>query len=151
MRALVVVAAVLAAASPAGCTRDDEAPADTGAAAKLAWTRTFDLPPGRAVRRFAIRVPRPPAHTWEVRVTQPGPADVAVRIRTWYGAAFRVFESTAGADAAACRRRSGAKLCVARFPALEAQRGGEWTVAVEKRSAASAEVRVEIEFVPLEP
>jgi hypothetical protein len=78
-------------------------------------------------------------------MTAPAAADVGIRIRTWYGQIFRVVESTRR-DRVSCERRGSQVSCLARFPALEAQRAGRWTVVVVKTSARPARVRVAVAF-----
>lgn len=115
----------------------------------LSWQQSFSFPEARSARTLKITAPDPPTHTWEVRIEQPSSAAVAVRIRTWYGNDFHVFDSSAGSESSGCEPRGARRLCVARFPALEAQRAGTWTLVVEKLSKPPAKVSIEIEFTPL--
>jgi hypothetical protein len=82
-----------------------------------------------------------------VRVSAPAATDVGVRIRTFYGTDLHVVGSTLRGDS--CNTKQGQMACVFRFPALEAQRAGRWTVIVMKTSRPPASVAVKVTFKPL--
>jgi hypothetical protein len=153
-----IVPTLAAAALLGGCTLDDEELSETAteprqqraAVGQLVWERSFSFPEGRSNRHFDISAPKPPAHTWDVRVEHPRGTDVRLSIETWYGTKLRVFESTADLPASSCRERGNRQVCLARFPALEAQRPGRWTVSAAKLSKPAAEVLVEVQFTPLD-
>jgi hypothetical protein len=106
--------------------------------------QTLKMSAGPSTNRFTITALPPPQHTWDVNVEAPMTADVAVRIRTWYGQRLRVLDTTH--DQTSCRVQGGRSVCSLAFPRLEAQRPGEWTVIVVKRSQPAALVRVEVIF-----
>jgi hypothetical protein len=106
--------------------------------------RTLSMPAGASRAMFKIVALSPPEHTWDVRVEAPATADVSVRVRTWYGERLRVLDSTH--DKTSCRPQGGRSVCLLAFPRLEAQRAGDWTVIVVKRSLRAARVRVEVIF-----
>jgi hypothetical protein len=102
------------------------------------------MPAERSTRRFTVTALPPAEHTWDVHVVAPADADVAVRIRTWYGQRLRVLDTTH--DATSCEVHGARSVCSLAFPRLEAQRGGAWEVIVLKRSEAAAGVAVEVTF-----
>jgi hypothetical protein len=106
--------------------------------------QTLEMPAGRSTAKFTITALPPPEHTWDVYVDAPATADVAVRIRTWYGQPLRVLDTTH--DPTSCDVQGARSVCSLAFPRLEAQRPGEWTVIVAKRSGPRARVRVEVTF-----
>jgi hypothetical protein len=99
---------------------------------------------GHAIARFQIMALAPPKHSFDVRVVAPASADIGVRIRTWYGQALRVLDSTR--DRGSCRVRRKRSVCSLAFPRLEAQRAGCWTVIATKRSRPPALVRIAVIF-----
>jgi hypothetical protein len=106
--------------------------------------QTLEMPVGRSTAKFTITALPPPEHTWDVYVDAPATADVAVRIRTWYGQPLRVLDTTH--DPTSCHVKDARSVCSLAFPRLEAQRPGEWTAIVTKRSEPQARVRVEVVF-----
>ena len=105
---------------------------------------TVRLSAGRASGKFEITALPPPTHSWDVRVTSPRTADVSVDALTWYGVRLHVIYSSRGD--AGCHAVGALSSCFARFPFLEAQRAGRWTVIVAKRSGPPATVNVTITF-----
>jgi hypothetical protein len=105
---------------------------------------SLEMNRGRSVVRFPITALPPPEHTFDVYVEAPATADVGVRMRTWYGQRLSVLRSTR--DRTSCSIRGRHVVCQLAFPRLEAQRPGEWTVVVIKRSRPPARVRVEVTF-----
>jgi hypothetical protein len=106
--------------------------------------RTLELPAGPSTATFTITALPPPEHTWDVHVNAPATADIAVRVRTWYGQSLRVLDTTH--DPTSCDMQGARSVCSLAFPRLEAQRPGEWTVIVTKRSELQARVRVKVIF-----
>jgi hypothetical protein len=96
--------------------------------------------------QFAIRAPAPPSHTFTVRILAPRHADVAVWLQTWYGQRLDVLGSTH--DRASCQAAAEQTVCLLRFPRLEAQRAGTWTVHAAKRSPRPAVVQITVTFQP---
>ena len=121
-------------------------PAPTPAVAGRPRAASLVLPAGRSSAQYPITAPSPAQYGFDVTVTAPASADVGVSIRTWYGAVFpSILTSTH--DPASCRTRGSQDVCFERFPLLEAQRAGTWTVVASKRSGPAATVRVAIVFV----
>jgi hypothetical protein len=86
----------------------------------------------------------PPIHTYNVQIVAPARADIAVRIRTWYGVDLGVIDSTN--EKPWCTVRGKRSVCVLPPPLLEAQRAGPWTVIATKRSRPPATVRIAVTF-----
>jgi hypothetical protein len=99
---------------------------------------------GRSSARYTITALSPPTHTYDVRVVAPVSAAIGVRIRTWYATSLSVFDSTG--DKTWCNTHSAMSICLLRFPRLEAQQAGPWTVIVSKRSQPAATVRIAVTF-----
>jgi hypothetical protein len=93
--------------------------------------RRLRLPAGPVAAQFTIHAPAPPSHTFTVRIVAPHHADVAVWLQTWYGQRLDVLASTH--NRASCRAAAEQTVCLLRFPRLEAQRAGTWTVHAAKR------------------
>jgi hypothetical protein len=103
------------------------------------------LPAGRSSAQYRIMAPSPAEYGFDVTVIAPASAEVGVSIRTWYGAIFpSILTSTH--DPASCRAHGSQDVCFERFPLLEAQRAGTWTVVASKRSGPAVTVRVAIVF-----
>lgn len=120
-------------------------PAGSSAVAVRPQAASLLLPAGRSSAQFRITAPSPAQYGFDVTVTAPASADVGVSIRTWYGAIFpSILDSTR--DPAWCRTRGSQDVCFERFPLLEAQQAGTWTVVASKRSGPAATVRVAIVF-----
>lgn len=102
------------------------------------------LPVGRSSAQYRIAAPSPARYTFDVTVTAVASADVAVNIRTWYGAILSILGSTR--DLGVCMRRGSQDTCFERFPLLEGQLAGTWTVIASKRSGPPATVRVAVTF-----
>jgi hypothetical protein len=144
-------------AGTVGCTRQAGTPPSTPSTASTppattartqpnGAARRLRLPAGPAAARFAIRAPAPPSHTFTVRILAPLHADVAVWLQTWYGQRLDVLTSTH--DRASCRAAAEQTVCLLRFPRLEAQRAGTWTVHAAKRSPRPAVVQITVTFQP---
>ena len=120
-------------------------PARTPAGAGRPQAARLVLPAGRSSAQYQITAPSPAQYGFDVTVMAPASADVSLSIRTWYGAIFpSILTSTH--DPASCRTRGSQNVCFERFPLLEAQRAGTWTVVASKRSGPAATVRVAIVF-----
>ncbi len=116
----------------------------TGAAALQPQAARLALPAGRSSAQYRITAPSPARYSFEVTVIAPASADVAVNIDTWYGAILSILDSTR--DRGVCTRRGSQDTCFERFPLLEAQLAGTWTVIASKRSEPAATVRVTVTF-----
>ncbi len=100
---------------------------------------------GHRSAHFVITALAPPEHTFDVKIVAPARADVAVRIRTWYGVDLGVEDSTTR-DKAFCAVKGRRSVCDLLFPELEAQRAGPWTVIALDRSRSPATVRISVTF-----
>jgi hypothetical protein len=139
----IVIPACLSGESGSGSLVDSSAAREDLQLVGEAQGHSLEMNAGRSVVRFPITAPPPPEHTFDVYIEAPATADVGVRIRTWYGQRLTVLRSTR--DRTSCSIR-GRHVCRLAFPRLEAQRPGEWTVVVIKRSRPPARVRVEVTF-----
>ena len=100
---------------------------------------TLHLPRGQATRRFAISALA--SHTYDVTVTAPAQAAVAVTMNTVAGT-----RSTLDTlHDQGCRTSAGQVLCVLHF-AEGGTPGGTWTVVVRKTSIPAARVKVSVVF-----
>ena len=108
-------------------------------AANLAMSR------GRSSAQYVITAPDPARYGFDVSVTAPASIDVAVSIRTWYGAIFPSILSSSH-QSGTCRLKDSEDFCFELFPLLEAQRAGAWTVVAAKQSGPAATVRIVITF-----
>jgi hypothetical protein len=102
------------------------------------------LSAGRSSAKYLITAPSPAEYSFDVSVTAPASADVAVNIRTWYGALLSILSSTH--DQGVCGRRGSEETCFERFPFLPAQLAGKWTVVASKRSVPPATIRIAVTF-----
>lgn len=142
--ALAAGACACGGGSDRGAQSHGENTARTRAAAEQAQAASLVLPAGRSSAWYRITAPSPARYAFDVTVAAPASADVGVTIRTWYGAIFSILSSTR--DPGVCRRRGSQDICFERFPLLEAQRAGTWTVIASKRSEPAATVRVAVTF-----
>ncbi len=102
------------------------------------------LSAGRSSAQYRITAPSPARYAFDVSVTAPASASVAVNMRTWYGIILTILGSTH--DRAWCRRRGSHDICFLPFPFLPAQLAGTWTVVASKQSGPPATVRVVVTF-----
>ena len=100
---------------------------------------------GRSSAQYVITAPDPARYPFDVSVTAPAFIDVAVSIRTWYGAVFPSILSSSH-QSGACRLKGSQDICLELFPLLPAQRAGAWTVVAAKQSGPAATVRIVITF-----
>jgi hypothetical protein len=140
----VVIPACQNGESGSGSLADSSAAREDRQLVGEAQGHSLEMNRGRSVVRFPITALPPPEHTFDVYVEAPATADVGVRMRTWYGQRLSVLRSTR--DRTSCSIRERQVVCQLAFPRLEAQRPGEWTVVVIKRSRPPARVRVEVTF-----
>jgi hypothetical protein len=148
--ALCGVVALAAAACESGIDRGTQShgtnSARAGAAVEQPQAATLVLPSGRSSAHYRITAPSPARYGFDVTVAAPASATVGVIIRTWYGAIFSSI-LTSTHDRGVCRRRGSQDICFERFPQLEGERAGTWTVVASKRSGPPATVRVAVTFV----
>ncbi len=117
------------------------------------------LTKGRSSGRYTIIAPSPALYAFDVSTDMPRSAALSILLRTSYGAVFTGPEYRPNATSESSRANSesacsvhGARLkCVGHYPLLPAQKGGNWTVVVSKRSQAPASVRVGLTFYRPEP
>jgi hypothetical protein len=100
---------------------------------------------GHSSAQYVITAPDPARYGFDVSVTAPASIDVAVSIRTWYGAVFPSI-LTSSHQPGACRLTGSEDICSELFPFLPAQRAGAWTVVAAKQSGPAATVRIVITF-----
>lgn len=100
---------------------------------------------GRASAHYMITAPDPARYAFDVSVTAPASTNVAVKIRTWYGAVFPSILLSSH-QSGECRLRGSQDVCLEHFPALAAERAGAWTVVASKRSGPATTVRIAITF-----
>jgi hypothetical protein len=141
-----VVAKALVLAGVAGC-------GSAGAHTALSLRAAEDLRPqavdlrldaGSASAHHGIVAPSPKHHTFDVRINAPARLNVTVWLRTTYGTWLGVTTSTKNSQG--CRTARSQEHCLIRFPILEAQPAGRWTVLASKRSGPAAIVRITITF-----
>ena len=148
---------VLLLVGAVGCTRQAGTPPSTPSTATTSpaatvrgqpngVARQLRLGAGPVAAQYAIHAPAPLSHTFTVRIVAPHHADVAVWLQTWYGQRLNVLASTH--DRAWCQARAEQNVCLLRFPRLEAQRAGTWTVHAAKRSPRPAAVEITVTFKP---
>jgi hypothetical protein len=104
----------------------------------------LSMPAGRVTRQYAITAPSPAKYAFNVRLSAPSDADLAVNLHTWYGAVLGVLAY--GRNRQSCRTAGARMVCLLRFPLLPAQRAGAWTVLLSKASRPAAVVKVAINF-----
>jgi hypothetical protein len=111
-----------------------------------AQVRNLLLARGRASAQYVITAPSPAKYAFNVRVTARASTNVAVMIRTWYGAVFPSI-LTSSHESGTCSLRGSQDVCAEHFPLLPAQRAGAWTVIVAKPTGPVTTVRITITFV----
>jgi len=102
------------------------------------------LDAGSASAHHGIAAPSPKHHTFDVRISAPARLNVAVWLRTSYGTVLGVTTTTKNRQG--CQPFQSQEHCVFRFPILEAQPAGRWTVFASKRSGPAAFVRITVTF-----
>ena len=100
---------------------------------------------GRTSAQYVINAPNPARYGFDVSVTARASTDVAVRIRTWYGAVFSNILISSH-QSGACSLRGSQDVCSEHFPLLPAQRAGAWTVIAAKPSGPATTVRIAVTF-----
>ena len=100
---------------------------------------------GHTTARYVITAPSPAKYVFDVAVTARASTNVAVKIRTWYGAVFPsiLISSHQSGD---CRLKGSQDVCLEHFPLLAAERAGAWTVVATKQSGPATTVRIAITF-----
>jgi hypothetical protein len=101
------------------------------------------LAAGRSAKSFTITALPPPEYVWDVRTTAPASAGIGVRIDTWYGVELGVLDPH---QRDSCRVSANRSVCFLRFPLLEAQRAGRWTVIASKQTGSAATLGISITF-----
>jgi hypothetical protein len=103
-----------------------------------------NLPAGLSTKRFSITARDPSKRTFTVAVETSAKTVASVKAKTSYGTRLWILGSTLDGDS--CRVKRGVSTCIAHFPILEAQHGGQWTIIVRKSSPAPARVSVTFHF-----
>ena len=111
--------------------------------ARLSPVRRLALPRGETTARARIPAPPPSRHAYDVRVVAREGADLEIELRTPEGTRLHVLDTTHAPD---CRVRMPYRICYLRFPRLDAERGGTWTIVATKRSLPPTNVRVDVMF-----
>jgi hypothetical protein len=113
----------------------------------LTTSGTLELEEGLSSATFSLLAPDPPRHSFDVQADiAPADGEIAVDIETWYGETLHVLRP---GDRSSCHVGTKSARCAVALPALEAQRGGPWTVVARKRSIAPATARVRVTFEPI--
>lgn len=99
---------------------------------------------GSASAHHGVVAPSPKHHTFDVRIIAPALLNVAVWLRTSYGTVLSVTPTTKNRQG--CRPVRSQERCLFRFPILEAQPAGQWTVFASKRRGPAAIVRITVTF-----
>ena len=148
--ACFAVCGLLAIAS-AGCTGGNSTGhhkpehARTASVVGRPQTANLVMARGHATAQYVITAPDPARYVFDVAVTARASTNVAVKIRTWYGAVFpSILISSHQSDA--CRLKGSRDVCLEHFPVLPAQRAGAWTVIATKPSGPATTVRITITF-----
>ena len=141
---LLALASAACTASTSTGQRDREHPGTTSLIGRP-QAANLAMASGRSSVRYVITAPDPARHGFDVRVTAPASIDVAVRIRTWYGADLPSILISSH-QPGTCRLKGSQDTCLERFPLLEAQHAGAWTVVANKQSGPAATVRIVITF-----
>jgi hypothetical protein len=133
-----------------GCM-DDSSGSPTGTRVRTTSTGPLrlqsgvvNLPAGLSTKRFTITARDPSKWTFTVAVETSAKTVASVKAKTSYGARLWILGSTRDGDL--CRVKRGVSTCITRFPILEAQHGGQWTIIVRKSSPAPARVSVTVQF-----
>jgi hypothetical protein len=142
--ALAVAACSGGGGSARGTPRHGTKIVRAGGVAEQPQPAELALPAGRSSAQHRITAPSPARYAFDVSVTAPASASVAVNMRTWYGTTLTILDSTH--DRAWCRRRGSQAICFLPFPFLPAQLAGTWTVVASKQSGPPATVRVVVTF-----
>ena len=113
------------------------------------FNRTVSFRPGQITRSVEVSgVPAPPSHTFTVLFLFPRRARIAAWVRTSSGSTLHLIDTTA--IPADCRSVAQSLRCLARFPALEAQPGGRWTLVVTRQPTISAAtVHISLRFTSI--
>jgi hypothetical protein len=104
------------------------------------------LASGRTSARYVITAPNPARYAFNVLVIARPSTDVAISIRTWYGAVFPSILISSHQQGT-CSLRGSQDACSEHFPLLPSEHAGAWTVIAAKPAGPATTVRIAITFV----
>jgi hypothetical protein len=123
--------------TPAGATRASPVPF-----VGRPQSAVLRLAAGRSTSHFVITaVPKDP---WDLRVSAPAAADVAVQAQKQDGELLYLLETTR--EPGVCTVTRGRSHCLLRFAIGANQARGRWTVTAAKRAGPAAAARIEVTF-----
>jgi hypothetical protein len=147
-RVLAATAMVILALTASACSTGHTGPAPAHGrpvAAERAQMASLTLAAGRSRAHYAITAPSPAHYVFDVELTSPSAADVALTIRTWYGTTLSILSSSHAAGS--CARHGSQDVCLEHFPLLPAQLAGTWTVVASKLSRQAARIHISVRFL----
>jgi hypothetical protein len=109
--------------------------------------RRLRLRRGPTTAKYQVVAPDPARHQLTMVATAPRASDIQVWLETGPSKRLPVLATTR--DATTCHPTGAQTRCVVRFPALEAEQPGVWTVSVAKGSSLPAAIRITLTFTPL--
>jgi hypothetical protein len=109
-------------------------------------TRTLALD-AREHQTYLVQALDPPTHTFEVRLVVEPLARLSLWFRTPYGQRLDLVRSSITDEG--CLAETDRVVCIQEFPALEAQRGGEWTLHVRNLSGRPTAAEITVTFTAL--
>jgi hypothetical protein len=109
--------------------------------------RRLRLRRGPTTAKYQVVAPDPARHQLTMVATAPRASDIQVWLETGPSKRLPVLATTR--DATTCHPTGAQTRCVVRFPALEAEQPGVWTVSVAKDSSLPAAIRITLTFTPL--
>jgi len=109
-------------------------------------TRTVALD-AREHQTYLVQTLDPPTHTFEVRLVVKPLARLSLWLLTPYGQRLDLVRSSITDEG--CVPETDRVVCLQEFPALEAQRGGEWTLHVRNASVRPTTAEITVTFTPV--
>jgi hypothetical protein len=106
-------------------------------------TRTLALD-AQEHQTYLVEALDPPTHTFEVRLVVKPSARLSLWFLTPYGQRLDLVRSSTTDEG--CVAETDRIVCLEGFPALEAQRGGEWTLHVRNASGRPTAAEITVTF-----
>lgn len=106
-------------------------------------TRTLALD-AREHQTYLVEALDPPTHSFEVRLVVRPSARLSLWFLTPYGQRLGLVRSSTTDEG--CVAETGRIVCLQEFPALEAQRGGKWTLHVRNASNRPTAAEITVTF-----
>lgn len=100
-----------------------------------------------AHQSYLVRALDPPTHTFEVRLLVTPSAKLSLWFLTPYGQ--RIYLVRGSTTDERCVMKTDRIVCLQEFPALEAQRGGEWMLHVRNTSGRRMSSEITVTFTPV--